>query len=1291
MATIVLQAAGAFIGSYLGATGAAIVTAAATVGGYLIDRSLAGPDRIEGARLDGARAFTAEEGAPLPRVYGAARIGGTLIWATRFEEVKQTQRQGGKGGGTRVTQYSYFGNAAFALCEGPIAGIRRVWADGKELDLTRIEMRVYCGNETQLADPLIEVKQGAANTPAYRGVAYVVFERLPLDDFGNRLPQFNFEVLRPVADVENDIRAVALIPGSTEFGLASQLVTQEIRPGQTEILNRHVLHARTDLEASLDELQMLLPNLEHVALVISWYGNDLRAGDCRIRPAVVDCGATGFSLEWSVAGISHAQAVEVSRHEGHAAYGGTPADATVLQAIAELKARGLKVTIYPFVMMDVPAGNALPDPYGASSQQAYPWRGRITAYPAAADRTVAARSQVNAFCGDAARTDFFLSGKAVTYGGDPDDWGYRRFVLHCANLVKAAGGVDAFLIGSELRELTRLRDASGAFPFVEQLCALAGDVRAVLGEATKITYGADWSEYFGYHPQDGSGDVYFNLDPLWAHPAIDAVGIDNYMPLSDWRDGDEYGGHPDGATGPYDPEALRSAIAGGEGFDWFYASSADREARHRTPITDGAHGKPWVFRYKDLVSWWSNPHRNRIGGAEVTTDTEWVPKSKPLWFTEIGCPAIDKGPNQPNVFYDPKSGESALPYFSNGGRCDFAQKQFLRTHFGCWNPESAKFESGHNPLSPVYGGRMLDHARVYVWAWDARPFPAFPLRGDVWADGGLWQLGHWMNGRAESVSIGALINAILADHGLPPADVSEVSGTANGYLIADPTTARSALESLVEVFRLDVWDTPERLVFADATAVRPAKPVKDLVLDEDAASIEVERTPDGDLPAEMVIAYRDPLLAYQSATARQRRPGASGSRQTFINYQGALDGALAATLLDTRINDLWSDRETVRFAVPASDVNVSPGAHVTIEALGGQEYVVQQIEEGLTKAVVARRARPNVPTARTHQLPSPAIPTLVGGKPLVVMLDLPMMNGTVAATDQFRVAAWQKPWTSQTVYASPESSGFELRTTLREAAKMGALVSALVPAAEGRFDMRNFIEAELFASEIASVSRLGLLNGANAVAIRAQNGLWEIAQFELAEEVAPDRWRLGNLLRGQLGTGDAAAAGAAIGARIVVLDTAVVSAGLKKIESGLLLNWRVGPVGSDLSEESMAAISTTGGLRALRPLSPVHLRCSRLNTGDLELSWVRRGRIDADDWEVAEIPLGEETETYKLEVRNSAGLKVREAEVVKPGWSYTAAQIAHDHPGASAFKVQVRQLGTGGRLGIAAEKTFQIN
>ena len=269
-------------------------------------------------------------------------------------------------------------------------------------------------------------------------------------------------------------------------------------------------------------------------------------------------------------------------------------------------------------------------------------------------------------------------------------------ILHYAHLAVAAGGVDGFILCSELRGLSQVRASASDYPFVAALVALAADVRAVLGPDTKITYGADWSEYFGHHPQDGSGDVYFHLDPLWASPDIDAIGIDAYWPLADWRDGREHLDWQDGTRSPHDLAYLKSNILGGEGYDWYYASAADRDAQRRTPITDGA-GKPWVFRYKDIRSWWTNAHYNRPGGIESPTPTAWVPQSKPIWFTETGCPAIDKGANQPNVFVDPKSSESNQPYYSSGTRDDLIQRLYLQALIEGLDPAHPGYIDGANP------------------------------------------------------------------------------------------------------------------------------------------------------------------------------------------------------------------------------------------------------------------------------------------------------------------------------------------------------------------------------------------------------------------------------------------------------------------------------------------------------------------------------------------------------------------------------------------------------------------
>lgn len=542
MATLVLGAAGGALGSAFGPAGGILGRAAGALAGYAIDQALFGTKRkVEGPRLSDLEVQASTEGETIPRVYGRTRLAGQIIWATDFEEVRKTEEQGGKGGPqVTVTEYSYFANFAVALCEGPIIKIGRIWADGSLIDQSAFTLRVYPGDTAQEADSLILARQGAA-APAYRGTAYVVFERMPLADFGNRLPQLSFEVFRPVPGIEDHVRAVCVIPGSTEFGYDTALVTRSGGEGVTLAENAHVRRDASDWTVSIDELQALCPNLEWVTLVVAWFGDDLRAGVCTIRPKVDDAGKATGGASWQVSGLTRASAEVVSQVDGRPAYGGSPSDASVLRAIADLKARGLKVALAPFVLMDIPADNALTNPEtGETGQPAYPWRGRITVSPAPGqpgtpDKTPAATVPLAVFLGAAEPGDFSAGGETVSYGG-PEEWSYRRMVLHYAHLAGLAGGVDALLIGSELVGLTTVRSGASSYPFVDGLKTLAADVRAVVGGGTKLSYAADWSEYFGHQPADGSGDVHFHLDPLWADAAIDFVGIDLYHPLTDWRD-----------------------------------------------------------------------------------------------------------------------------------------------------------------------------------------------------------------------------------------------------------------------------------------------------------------------------------------------------------------------------------------------------------------------------------------------------------------------------------------------------------------------------------------------------------------------------------------------------------------------------------------------------------------------------------------------------------------------------------------------------------------------------------
>jgi hypothetical protein len=1319
MATIALAAAGAAAGSallpagvtLLGTTlsGAAIGSQIGALVGSYVDQSLLAPSgqgrTLSGPRLPNLQVTASTEGAPIPRVYGSFRLGGQVIWATDIEEVATTTTQpGGRGKGRSrgsasarpaQVEYTYFANIAVALAEGPISGIGRVWADGQEFDLAGVTWRLHTGTEDQLPDSLIASHEGSDAAPAYRGLAYIVLEHLPLAPHGNRIPQLSFEVHRAVDELHKLIRGVVLIPGSGEFVYAPEPVTRLGEGGQRLYENVHTRQGGTDWQVSLDQLEASLPNARSVSLIVSWFGTDLRAGHCELKPGVELLDKENAPDNWSVAGLARADAHLISHRDGRPAYGGTPADSSVMAAIADLKARGLDVIVTPFILMDVPEGNALTDPYtGGAGQPAYPWRGRITVDPAPGragtpDKTAAAAAQVASLVGTASAGDFAIVDGSVAYTG-PDEWTLRRQVLHYAWLAKAAGGVDAFVIGTELRGLSQIRSAVSTYPFVAALVTLAADVKSVLGPATKVTYAADWSEYFGHQPQDGTGDVHFHLDPLWASAGIDAVGIDLYWPLADWRDEAGQLDAAAGARSTYDLAYLKGNIAGGEGYDWYYASAADRASQTRTPITDGV-GKPWVFRSKDVRSWWLNQHFNRPGGIENTTPTAWVPQSKPVWLMEIGCPAVDKGANQPNVFVDPKSSENALPYYSSGRRDDLIQRRYLQALVEGLDPDHPGAVAGLNPTSVVYGGPMIDTSRIHVYAWDARPFPAFPDDTVTWGDGGSWQLGHWLNGRLAAAPLSEVVGALLTDSGFLDYDASRLEGIVAGYAIDRIMSAREALQPLQLAYFFDAIESEGRIALRHRGSDAAVASLNEdgLVVERRAAApLTLIRGQESELPSTAKLAYVNAHGSYRQAIAEARRLSSGSGRVAQAEVAVVMTSDQAAAVAETWLYESWTARERARFTLPPSHIAIEPGDTIVIEhAARERAFRVAEIADRGERevdalAIDAAVYRPPLAAVR----PTRAAQAPIAGLPLVEMLDLPLLR-TDDSDDLGWVAATQSPWPGGIAfYSSAESTGFRLAAIAPAPATMGTLLDPLASGPTGRLDTASVIHLRLDHGELASVTHIGMLGGANVAAIRTADGDWEVVQFEIATLVAPGTYVLRGLLRGQAGTETAMLAGFAAGARFVLLDTAVTPISLGA-EAGLPLIWRYGPADRDLGEESFD--SRVHAFRGVgrRPLSPVHVRGTRdPSNGDLTLTWIRRTRGGGDGWDGIDVPLGEESEIYEVDVLNGTSA-VRTLTTTASQAIYTGAQQIEDFGGLqSGVQVRVHQVNAAWGRGSPASR-----
>lgn len=528
---------------------------------------------------------------------------------------------------------------------------------------------------------------------------------------------------------------------------------------------------RTDLMVSLDNLQAALPNLQWVSVVTGWIGDSVDAGLCTIKPrteyATAQLGggtAENFPNAWSVGTWTRANTPVVAMLNGAAAYGGTPSDRSLIELCTELKRRGLKVMFYPLIFME---------------SVGKPWRGRII--PANGVDAANWFTKVN---------------------------GYNAYITHYSTLTALTAQIDAFVVGSEYVGLTSFMSAPGVFPAVTGFANLAATVRAQLPVNVKTVYAADWSEY--HHAAGGwfnmdelfsnpnldiiGIDNYMPLTPDLDQTLITPAKIQQY-----WQQGEGwdyyYDNHNTAPGFSYLPaNPITTTIASnivtlnltgftnhnmvvGQTFTMTGLTTvggvpaATLNATFTvntvvsptsitfllpTPATITATGggtlgtidKPkWfgnmTYAWKNIEYWWSTAHINPNGIA-----TTWTPKMKPLWFTEYGFPSVDGCANQPNVFVDPTSTESAYPRASKRLVDNLAQAEAIGATIDFWNSRKA-----------VPGNANLV-VNKFLWTWDARPYPTFPDKSSpnnglaVWADGPSWKTGHWINGKIGVVFAG---------------------------------------------------------------------------------------------------------------------------------------------------------------------------------------------------------------------------------------------------------------------------------------------------------------------------------------------------------------------------------------------------------------------------------------------------------------------------------------------------------------------------------------------------------
>ncbi|KPU84597.1 hypothetical protein JI58_02515 [Marinosulfonomonas sp. PRT-SC04] len=401
--------------------------------------------------------------------------------------------------------------------------------------------------------------------------------------------------------------------------------------------------------------------------------------------------------------------------------------------------------------------------------------------------------------------------------------------------------------------------------------------------------------------------------------------------------------------------------------------------------------------------------------------------------------------------------------------------------------------------------------------------------------------------------------------------------------------------------------------------------------------------------------------------------------ETFGISQSELSLALTATegraVVERWLAESRIARDGARFALPLSELALGAGDIVRLPIDDGDTlYRLDHVEQSGAQIIEAVRVETGVylPSDRGEEEASvraftPAVPAYP------VFLDLPLMSGEeVEHAPHLAVTA--TPWPGPVaVYKSASDEGYALNRLIDASSIIGITQTDLYAAQPALKDTGPALRVKVFGGSLSSVSWVDVLNGANLVAIGdGSSDNWELFQFANADLVAENTYDLTLRLRGQAGSDGIMPMQWPVGSQIVVLNGVPKQIDLSSSERGLSRHYLIGPSGRGYDDPSFVHLEAAFQGIGLRPYSPCHLKVLGAIGADIDMSWVRRTRVDGDSWESVEVPLGETGESYLLRVMDGATV-LRETTTVEPNWTYSVADQALD--GVTApFQIAVAQI-----------------
>lgn len=534
---------------------------------------------------------------------------------------------------------------------------------------------------------------------------------------------------------------------------------------------------------------------------------------------------------------------------------------------------------------------------------------------------------------------------------------------------------------------------------------------------------------------------------------------------------------------------------------------------------------------------------------------------------------------------------------------------------------------------------------------------------------------------SDATTVGDSVERKCVKAGLAPSDidVTALTDILYGYIRGRPMPARAAIEPLGVKFTFDMVESDGKLKFVKRGTPTPVTIDPDEFARRDGTDetpqLDYARADEIDAPRQVTVNFFNRSADYLDATEYARRLVTRAQEQIYTEMPMALTPDEAAQIADVLLYNAHAERTRYRWQTGPKFLKYEPTDvfSITVE---GITHIVRATEKTEDGGLVQWDGLADYQSGYTSQAAGATDQDSqtvlgIGGPTTLALLDIPIVRDV--DDDAGFYAAMRGSfdgWRGAQLFSSPDDAAYEPLGAVITSATMGYATTALGDFAGGNvFDEANTVTVQFENGTPASAAELDVLNGANAALLAG-----EIIQFKNAALVSGTTYTLSGLLRGRRGT-EAAMPEHSIGDRFILLavNSGLMRARRPSIEIGVTRYYKAPSFGTAIALASSTAF--TNGGAGLKPLSPVYLRGFRNAALDLTINWIRRGRIGWEWANFADVPLGEASESYSIDILNSSGAVLRTIAATTNTASYTAAQQTTDFGSTqSSIAVRVYQI-----------------